>query len=646
MVRRPDVREDGATSRQTTDGLELTFQQLNGLFEASSHALSLPRSWEPYSHLVITLRNGDEPADLTATVVGARNRIMVPQRFETGETAEIRVDLIDLPLAQGNRPMYEPSGVRISAAWGNVRRTEGEQILAGEPYIPESELRVHVLDIKLVAAAGPSRPCVDRFFQRVNGDWPTKIRSEEHLRSVIDAENAMLEKVKPHPERDVYGGWTGGPSFEASGFFRVEQDDADRWWYVDPLGNPFWSFGTTGVRSSEPNTLAWTRTKGREHLFESLPDPDSELGRQVYCEKGFSCYAANVLRKWGSKERWRQQVLGRFKAWGLNTIGNWSEEIILRQQEVPFTRALDMPREGFSTLGKHMPDAWDPRWAEALDRYFAEHAAPCKDDPWLVGYFVDNEIGWSPHLALRGEPGCPARRRWVAFVKERLGTVEACNATFGFACSSWEEIESVPLEEVSIEGEAGDLLRELTGEHAERYFGTIAETLKRHDPNHLYMGCRFTRRKKDRLVLEATGRHCDVVSFNFYGLAPEADEVGKIYEECGRPLQIGEHHIPLRSERQLAPLYPSFTAQERRDLVPRFVETWAAQPYAVGSHWYQHGDQMPTGRYTNGENQTVGLMDITDQPHPELVGAFREISAHIYHWHADAGRPALVHADS
>ena len=634
MVSRPDVRESGTMARTADGALDLTFSKIAGTLEASPHALKLPESWEGFHSMAVALRNGNQPAELTVTIVGARNRLIQTRRFAAGENAQIVTDLVDLPLAQGLRPPYRPAAIRISASWGGVHQTEGERAMAGTPPATDTPLTVRLSEIRLIAATDANqRPCVDRFCQRVNGDWPTKIRSEEHLRSVIEEENAMLEAARPWPDRDIYGGWTAGPTFEAGGFFRVDQDKDGRWWYVDPLGNPFWSFGVTGVRSAEPNTLAWTRVQGREHLFEELPDPNSKIGKQVYCEKGFSCYGWNILRKWGSKERWRDQVLARFGAWGINTVANWSEEIMLRQQTIPFVRALDMPRDGVPTLGPHMPDAWDPKWAEALDTFFEERAAPERDNPWLLGYFVDNEIGWPAVLPLRGASGSAARKRWLAFLQERYDSPEKCARALDIPCSTWSEIESVPMETVAIEGQAGDLLHELTGEHAELYFSTIARLLKKHDPNHLYMGCRFTRRKKHRLVVEACGRHCDVLSFNYYGLAPRAEEVRGWYEESGKPLQIGEHHIPLLSERQLAPLYPAFTEEERRVLVPRYVETWSSQPYAVGSHWYQHCDQMPTGRYTNGENQTVGLMDITDQPHPELVEAFKEIAVQVYQWH-------------
>ncbi|NRA52479.1 MAG: hypothetical protein HRU12_25400, partial [Phaeodactylibacter sp.] len=102
----------------------------------------------------------------------------------------------------------------------------------------------------------------------------------------------------------------------------------------------------------------------------------------------------------------------------------------------------------------------------------------------------------------------------------------------------------------------------------------------------------------------------------------------------GRPILIGEHHVPLDSKRQLPPKYPNFTSAERHEYYLNYVQTWAKMPFAVGCHWYQFKDQSLTGRGTiGGENQTIGLVDITDQPHQPLIDAVRKASRQMYIWH-------------
>ena len=46
-------------------------------------------------------------------------------------------------------------------------------------------------------------------------------------------------------------------------------------------------------------------------------------------------------------------------------------------------------------------------------------------------------------------------------------------------------------------------------------------------------------------------------------------------------------------------------------------------PELVGTHWFQWADQPSTGRF-DGENYNIGLVDVTDRPYADLVGALKQ----------------------
>ncbi len=631
------VLEDGS--------LNVTFTRDGGAIEATVGALALPASWDGWAHLALEVINGDSPVTLRATVLGARGRLIEQRELAARAAVTLHIDLRDLPLAQGIRPPYDPTGIRIECQWGDTWPTEGARLCNGDKWERTAGNAPVAIALKRIALTGAENwvpaPLMDRYGQRIHGAWPTKVRDEAHMQARMAAESDWLDRHPPHADRDPYGGWTGGPTFEASGFFRVTQDEAERWWFVTPLGNPFWSIGTTGIR-----TFDCTVVTGREFLFEELPARDGPFAT-AYNPVGNSpanrapgrdtvaFYRMNVLRKYGSLEVWRERVCRRFRSWGFNTIGNWSEEVVLDQCCVPHTRPLHTRYEDVPFLCKRMPDVWDAKWEATLHREVAAAVATEGGNPWLLGYFCDNEMPWGAvqRNALEAPRHSAGRDAFIAFIRDRYASLGTFNDDFELELRHWDDLREVKPDDVPAAGPATETMRLFAAHYADRYFATVSRIIRQHDPHHLYLGCRFVRHRPDDGIVKAAGRYADVVTVNMYDLWPRASEFGGWYDACDRPILIGEHHLPLIGPRQTPPLYPAFTDDERERLYYELVLKWSAQPYALGCHWYQHADQHITGRPNDGENQPVGFVDIADEPYPAMVAAARRATAHLHHSH-------------
>ena len=85
-------------------------------------------------------------------------------------------------------------------------------------------------------------------------------------------------------------------------------------------------------------------------------------------------------------------------------------------------------------------------------------------------------------------------------------------------------------------------LAAFTRRFAEAYFRTVAEALRRYDPDHLYLGSRFAWRTPE--AVEACAHWSDVVSFNLYkrSIANDGDEWAR-FHALGKPALIGEFHF-------------------------------------------------------------------------------------------------------
>jgi len=548
MQRRAAVEAKNLHYRLEADQLvmELTdATKRTGNLRISLPVAGFPESWEGYETLQAEVEPGPGGA-VQLEIIGARNLVQSDWSESKGR---LSVSLRDLPLAAGTQPPLKPEGIRLRLK----NRTDAHPVSAS------------VSSIRLLAGdRWVNQPVVDSFGQRISTSWEGKIESEEGLRAVAVRENDP--EAAAGPELSAYGGWKQAGRREATGFFRVAQTQG-RWFFVDPDGYPFWSLGVTGIRSSE-----YTPWHGREWMFAELPQAGTEeaaayMRRPLVKDGPKTCvsfYYWNLLRIYGSEEAWRKRLPGRLRSYGFNSCGNWSSAM-LEQTEIPYTRWLKTVGEGAPMIDQRFPDVFDERWERWFHGVCEKEVAPHAGNPWILGWFVDNELPWNRMRVPAGEDEGSYYRRY-----------------------------------------------------ADTYFSKVTGILHQYAPNHLYLGCRFVRNPPPDHVMEAAGRYSQVVTVNCYAMEPDEALFQKWHTATGCPILIGEHHFPLLSERQLPPLYPAFTAAEREAAYAGYLKSWASQPYSLGAHWFQWVDQHPTGR-GDGENQTIGIVDLTDQPHRELI---------------------------
>ena len=417
-----------------------------------------------------------------------------------------------------------------------------------------------------VVPAAEFFPYCDRYGQFRHLDWPGKIHSDEELRETRRREETWLaaHAGSPIPDVDQYGGWKRGPQLKATGFFRTEKVGG-KWWLVDPEGHVFFSLGITAV-------YAWTQTlaTGREKYFEWLPNSLAKSWRND--DKLVDFMVENLMKKYGAnwKASFADMTHRRFRAWGVNTIGNWSHEYIWGLRRTPYVATIDPSSRKRMVIGKkkgigaNVPDVCSPQFAMDVREQLQKLSVKIKDDPWCIGVYVDNELDWA----------------------------------------SPDNIE----------------------DSAEKYFSTIAAEVKAALPNHLYLGCRFVRFQD--VAWRVAARHCDVVSFNFYERHPTWDLP---QDAVDKPIIVGEFHFGALDRGMLAAgCATAFNQMERAQCFKDYVNACLDNRRYVGCHWFQYSDQAVTGRYYDGEAYQCGFVTVCDVPHPELVKACRETAAQMY----------------
>jgi len=451
------------------------------------------------------------------------------------------------------------------------------------------------------------KPLVDEFGQWIPAEWPGKIKTLEQLKQDWAQEEKTLRPGGFNYSR--YGGYLGTKA-EATGFFRVEQIDG-RWWFVDPDGHLFFSTGVDVMR-------AWigTRTEGREDLFAALPP--SELRRPP--RRGgpspeVSFHAWNLLRRYGPdwERKWIDLTMRRMEAWGLNTIGSWSDENLWDARRKPYI--VFLRGWGIETAYMGLPDVYSEEFARRADEAAARQCAPRKDDPWLLGYFVGNEPAWPGRELLL-----------VEMILEGPPTAIQHEAKAFLA-----------------QGDTPERRRAFIYRAFKSFLEVINGAIRKHDPNHLNLGIRFGGAPPGEVMRMA--RVFDVYSLNIYRYAPDSRSLDELYQLTGLPIIIGEFHIGTPGRGLAAGLVQARDQQERGVAYRYYVENAAAHPALIGTHWFQWWDQPNTGRM-DGENYNIGIVDVTDRPHRELVQALQATHKRLLDVHSGKEPPVSRQAEA
>ncbi|MDE3072123.1 MAG: beta-agarase [Pseudomonadota bacterium] len=496
---------------------------------------------------------------------------------------------------------------------------------------------------------------VDRYGQFTRGHWPEKIDSDAALRAAHAREQAGLDKLPRPRDVDRYGGRLDVPGLGRTGWFHTQKRDG-RWWLVTPEGHAFFSLGVNAVAADGGRSYV----EGRTFMFAGLP-PDRGAWAAFYgtgdsrrAEQGasrgigdnhgrwFDFYAANLFRVDGNRwlAAWRTRTLERLQAWGFNTIGNWSDPALGRAHRLPYTRSINIAGDyanvatGFDYWGR-MPDPFDPRFVQAAGRAAAKAGADVRDDPYLLGYFADNELAWAGSgpqgrwgLALgtlAGDARSPAKRAFIAMLRKRYVAPETLASAWGVALTSWDALDATgfaaPVPDAAHPAIARDYSAWLRA-YADTYFRIVAQAIHRVDPHHLFLGGRFAVSTPEAVA--ACARYCDVVSFNVYADLPQHGFDAAAMRRLDKPVLISEFHFGSDDRGPFGKGVVSvWNEAQRGPAYAKFIAAAAADPDIVGAHWFEYVDQPVTGRLLDGENSHIGLVGITDIPFAGFVEAVR-----------------------
>lgn len=455
------------------------------------------------------------------------------------------------------------------------------------------------------------------------------------LALVRNSESGAEDRTSSPNNSDRYGGWKEIQG-EANGYFHLQRIN-DRWWLITPEGNVFLSVGVNSVH------------------------PNGDFAPAL----GYSPYERNIGQKYANIHGWISATLGNLRDWGFNTVGGFSLPVYDRttdDQAIPYTISLALGDLGGADWQKGtFPDVFNAAFRDEVAKAVSRICAKARQDPYLIGYFTDNELNWDNAIPsmLRLPDNAPGKRAVMKFIKDYYGNDfnkfkavwETTAASFD-ALGDTKSIQPKKGSELKAKDARDALLRFITRE----YFEATAGAIRSCDKNHLILGVRFLP-VTPRLVVEESGHYADVTAVNYYtnkdedksknylewiegqaahGMAvAEHGWLKEYYELSRRPVLITEFSFKAKDSRLPnkrgggleTRVYQ--TQQERADMYEWYAKRSASKEYIIGYHWFQYMDQPKEGRF-DGENSNLGLVDIRDTAYPSLIERIRVVNRAIY----------------
>jgi hypothetical protein len=409
-------------------------------------------------------------------------------------------------------------------------------------------------------------------------------------RTLADVPGALA--MPPDRELSRYGGLLTRKR-KATGFFRTEQIDG-RWWLVDPGGCLFVHRGVTSV--SPPRSASGK--KAWQDLFQT-------------------------------EARWAQQTTEMLRINGFNGLGAWSDTTSLRAAPQPlvstriwnFMSSYGKKRGGTFQKPGHTGYPGDCIFVfdPGFETFCEEHArqlAKERDDSYLLGHFSDNELPF-PEDALKkflalpvSDHGHQAALQWL---RARRG-----------ASASARDVKA-------------DDLTAFLEFMAARYFRIVAAAIKKHDPNHLYLGARF-HGSALRLpeLFRAAGPHVDVVSVNYYhAWTPDPKRLEMWSRESGKPVLITEWYakgVDSGMANTGGAGWLVKTQRERGIFYENFTLGLLQSKHCVGWHWFKYIDNDPSDTRADPSNRdsNKGILTNRYQPYADLLSSMKAVNERAY----------------
>lgn len=360
---------------------------------------------------------------------------------------------------------------------------------------------------------------------------------------------------------------------------------------------------------------------------------------------------------WGnfhsSMESWQHEVSARLRNWGFNTRGGWSDP----SPNIDLALTVDLELGRHSSY--HWFDPFDPTMEQAVLEKARELTAPYRNDPRLLGYYTDNEVGWwnSPLFEwyLKKDWDNHTKRVLWQIIHDHYAGQWDRLLTDWVPQGSLSSFEGLKQGDSALKlrpgGEGIHLIDRFLQRCAGHYYRTMANALRQAHPGALILGDRLPLYYHQDAVL-SMGDNVDILSTN-YNVDVADGWVAPYYFDglrhlTKKPVLVTEFFFAAQENRsgnrnqtagnahpKPGHLMTVATQAERAWGLSNALHNFARFPNIVGAHWFQYSDE-PLGGREDGEDYNMGLIDTSNRPYEEVTQAFKAINPVMEELHRES----------
>lgn len=382
------------------------------------------------------------------------------------------------------------------------------------------------------------------------------------------------------------------------------------------------------------------------NVWLTRPDGERFFSLGVCCvNEGFSPkrfdpmnpgYAA--FQHYENSNLWVAAVLNRLASWGFTTVGGWSDYAALRQCDDAKVAFIPVLAVGMK-CGAPWLDMWDTNLIARMYQVAREQILPIRNDPRVLGYYSDNEMGWWNvtlfNMTLAQPTASGQRQRLMKLLRETYHN-DWTTLLKDFepeGVNSFEELDRHGMLYLRPGGRGIRVCRRFLGLMAERYYSIVRQIIHTYDPRGLVLGDRYQSFYYPE-VARAAAPYVDVVSMNLNAAWNDGTYprfyLDTLHALTGKPVYVSEFYMAAQQNgsgnKNDSSSFPvTATQTERAAGFRNTLEALLRTPYVVGADWFQYYDEPTHGRF-DGENYDFGLVDIHDQPYQPLTAAAQALN--------------------